>query len=56
MAGVAVVVGLMVLGSMDMSAVEIAKGLRNAVTRVQSECVTGLRSLPVLAGWKGSVE
>ncbi|KAJ5191397.1 uncharacterized protein N7498_010382 [Penicillium cinerascens] len=54
--GVAVVVGLMVHGSMDMSAVEIAKGLRDAVTRVQSECVTGLRSRPILAGWKGSVK
>lgn len=55
-AGVAVVVGLMVHESMDMSAVDIAKGLRDVMTRVQSECVTGLRSLPVLAGWKGSVE
>lgn len=54
--GVAVVVGLTVHGSMDMSAVDIAKGLRDAVTRIQSECVTGLRSRPVLAGWKGSVE
>lgn len=50
--GVALVVGLMVGSQMDVNDVEIAKGLRDAVTRVQSECVTGLRNLLVLAGWK----
>jgi hypothetical protein len=50
--GVALVVGLIVGSQMDVNDVEIAKGLRDAVTRVQSECVTGLRSLLVLAGWK----
>ncbi|KAJ5134292.1 hypothetical protein N7448_000683 [Penicillium atrosanguineum] len=51
LAGVAVVVGLMVGLRMEVNDVEITRELRNAVARVQSECVTGLRSLPVLAGW-----
>lgn len=49
--GVALLVGLMVGSQIDVDD-EIAKGLREAMTRVQSECVTGLRSFLVLAGWK----
>lgn len=50
LAGVAIVVGLMVGSQIEVNDVVIARGLRNVVTRVQSECMTGLRSLPVLAG------